>query len=90
MDNVYVLINSIPVKSGLWDGWMDDLRFYVLLNSISVISGQCLDDNERLCAMELRLRLRRFPSSGDRTQSASSVGQRLTHWTTGAPRTMGE
>ena len=42
------------------DGWMDDLRFYVLFNSISVISGRCLDDNERLCAMELCLRLRRF------------------------------
>ena len=40
--------------------WMDDLWFYVLFNSISVISGRCLDDNERLCAMELRLRLRRF------------------------------
>ena len=33
-------------------GWVDDLRFYVLFNSISVISGQCLDDNERLCAMD--------------------------------------
>ena len=42
------------------DGWMDDLRFYVLFNSILVISGRCLDDNEMLCAMELRLRLRRF------------------------------
>ena len=42
------------------DGWMDDLRFYVLFNGISVISGRCLDDNERLCAMELRLRMRRF------------------------------
>ena len=42
------------------DGRMDALRFYVLFNSISVISGRCLDDNERLCAMELRLRLRRF------------------------------
>ena len=31
---------------------MDDLRFYVLFNSISVTSGQCLDDNERLCAMK--------------------------------------
>ena len=41
-------------------GWMDDLRFYVLFNSISVISGQWEDNNERLCAMELRLRLRRF------------------------------
>ena len=35
------------------DGWMDDLRFYVLVNSILVISGRCLDDNERLYAMEL-------------------------------------
>ena len=50
----------ILVFSKCIDGWMDDLRFYVLFNSISVISGRCLDDNERLCAMELRLRLRRF------------------------------
>ena len=42
------------------DGWMDAFRFYVLFNSISVITGRCSDDNERLCAMELRLRLRRF------------------------------
>ena len=39
---------------------MDDLQFYVLFNSISVVSGRCLDDNERLCAMELHLGLRRF------------------------------
>ena len=39
---------------------MDDLRFYVLFNSVSVISGQWADDNERLCAMEPRLRLGRF------------------------------
>ena len=45
---------------GLMDEWMDDLRFYVLFNSISVISGRCEIDNGRLCAMELRLRLRRF------------------------------
>ena len=37
------------------DAWMDDLRFYVLFNSISVISERCLDENGRLCAMELRL-----------------------------------
>ena len=48
------------VHSDMTDGRMDDLRFYVLSNSISVISGRCLDDNERLCAMELRLRLKRF------------------------------
>ena len=34
------------------DGWMDHLQFYALFNSISVISGRCADDNERLCAME--------------------------------------
>ena len=38
---------------------MDDLRFYVLFNSISVISGRWAKDNEILCAMEPRLRLRR-------------------------------
>ena len=37
-------------------GWMDDLRFYVLFHSISVISGRWEVDNERLCAMELCLR----------------------------------
>ena len=42
------------------DEWMDDLRLYVLFNSVSVISGRCRDDNEMLCAMELRLRLRRY------------------------------
>ena len=40
--------------------WMDDLRFYVLFNSNSVISWRCEVDNERLCAKKLRLRLRRF------------------------------
>ena len=29
-------------------GWMNDLRFYALFNSISVISGRRADDNERL------------------------------------------
>ena len=58
---------------------MNDLRFYVLFNSISVIPGRCSDDNERLCAMELRLRLRRITSTEDRTRSARSVGQRLTN-----------
>ena len=33
-------------------GWMEDLRFYVLFNSISVISGRWEIDSERLCAME--------------------------------------
>ena len=42
------------------DGCMDDLRVNVLFNSVSVISGRREVDNEMLCAMELRLRLRRF------------------------------
>ena len=47
------------------DGWVDDLRFYVLLNSISVISGQLADDNEMQCAVEFRLRLKRSqPQTG--------------------------
>ena len=50
----------LPVYLHRQDGWMDDLRFYVLFNSISVISGRCLDEDERLGAMELRLLLRRF------------------------------
>ena len=35
-------------------GWVSpcDLRFYILFNSISVISGRWAGDNERLCAME--------------------------------------
>ena len=64
------------------DGWMDDLRFYVLFNSISVISGRWDGDTERLYAMEPRFRLE--PGAA-RTRSARSVGQRLTHWATGAP-----
>ena len=32
--------------------WMDDLWFYILFNSISVILGWWEGDNEKLCAME--------------------------------------
>ena len=49
------------VRSCLGGGvWMDDMRFYVLFNSVSVISGRWEVDNERLCAMELPLWLRGF------------------------------
>ena len=44
------------------DSWIDDLRFCVLFNSISVISGLLEFDNERLCAMGSRLRLKRIPA----------------------------
>ena len=46
------------VIDGWMDGCMDDMRFFVLFNSISVISGLWADDNERLCAMEPLLRMR--------------------------------
>ena len=39
-------------KANADNGWMDDLQFYGLFNSISVISGPWADGNERLCAME--------------------------------------
>ena len=49
------LCHSVAVTM---DGWMKDLRFNNLLNSISVISGQLEVDYERLCAMEPHLQLR--------------------------------
>ena len=52
--------------------WMDDLRFYILFNSISVISGRWTDDNERLCTMESRLRLRALVSTIYITDAQSS------------------
>ena len=39
---------------------MDDLGFYILFNSISVISDCWAGDNVRLCALEPYLQLRRF------------------------------
>ena len=48
MDDLRRNQNSVGVSDDAMSvngGWMDDLRFYVLFNSISVISGQCLDDN---------------------------------------------
>ena len=61
-----------------WDGWLDDLRFYVLFNSISVISGRwrmimkgCVQWNPFYGGD--------FASSKDRTGIVRSVGQQLTH-----------
>ena len=56
---------SIPIhlqclRIAAFDGWMDDLQFHVLFNSISVISGQWEVDNEKLCAMKPCLQWRRF------------------------------
>ena len=44
--------NQLSISQTQMEG-MDDLLFYILFTSISVISGPCLDDNKRLCAIEL-------------------------------------
>ena len=51
---------------------MDDLRFYILFNSIAVISGRWLGDNERLCAMVPLLVRKIFPSVGLEPETARS------------------
>ena len=52
---------------------------YVLFNSITVISGRWACDNIRLCAMEPRLRSKRFPpQAGLEPETARSVHNRLT------------
>ena len=63
---------------------MDDLQFYILFNSISVISEQWVG-NERLCD-GTHLQLNRFLlQAGLEPKTARSVGQHLTHWATEAP-----
>ena len=58
---------------------MDDLLFYVLFNSISIILGLMGGDNKMLYAMEARLRLKRFPTrAGLDPGTARSAGQRIT------------
>ena len=52
---------------------MDDLQFYVLFNSISVISGRLTGDNKRLYAMEHFYMIESISALvGDRTGSARS------------------
>ena len=56
---------------------MNDLRFYVLVNSISVISGRWLGNYEKLSAMEPRLRLKKsFPQAGLEPGTARAADQR--------------
>ena len=40
-------VHWLGILRNFTDGWMDDLRFYILFNSVSVISGQWEVDNER-------------------------------------------
>ena len=56
-------------------GWMDNLGFYVLFNSISVISGRWISDSEMLYTMAPGLRSERFASqAGIELETARSEG----------------
>ena len=51
---------------------------FVSFSKVLVIPGRRADDNERLCAMESRLRLKRSPPLARlETGTAGSLGQRL-------------
>ena len=43
---------KINIMQLILNGWMVDVKFYVLFNRITVMSGPLEFDNERLCAME--------------------------------------
>ena len=56
------------------DGWMDGWMTceFTSFSTVFVISGRRTYDNERLCAMEPRLRLKRSPPQAG---TATSVGR---------------
>ena len=59
------MLKTIQLITIMMDGWMDDLRFYILFNNISAISGRWLGGNERLCAVDPCLWLKRLqPQAG--------------------------
>ena len=59
---------------------IDDVQFYLLFNSISVISGQWVGDNERLCAVEPHLQLKRsLLHAGLESGTARLAGQCFAH-----------
>ena len=69
----------LRMKQNRCDGWRDDLQFYVFFNSISVISQRWEVVMKYFVQWNSVYGLEDFASSGDRTRSARSVGQRLTH-----------
>ena len=65
-------------------GWMT--CDFTSFQQFSVISGRWARDNERLCALEPRLPLKRStPQARLEPVAAESVGQRLTYEVTRAP-----
>ena len=80
-ENRCCMHTRIPVLHAYANRWMNGW-FAILrpFTNISVISERWADDNERLCAVEPRLRLKRSsPQAGLELTTARSVGQRLTH-----------
>ena len=80
---ICVRLTAIPLqilnKATSLKLWMDDLEFLMLSYSILVISGRWVGDNEKLCAMEPLLGLKRFPPPGGlKPGTTRSVGQRIT------------
>ena len=60
---------------------MDDSRFYILFNSISIIPGRWAGENKRPYAIEPRFLCKRYPpKAGLEPEIArSAVGKRLTY-----------
>ena len=75
-----------PYLEHLCDGWMIDMRFHILLNGISVISGQWADNDEKLCNETPFTVDKISPGVGIKPGTATSVGQRLTTWASRAPQ----
>ena len=68
--------------------WMGDWLAMILrpFNSISIILGRWVGNNEKLCAVEPRLRFKRLPPPTCLQHgTAKSAGQRFNYWGTGAP-----
>ena len=64
---------------GCMDGWMDDMQFYVLFNSVSAIPGQWKDDIIMKSGVQWDpvYGINISASSWDQTWTARSVGQHL-------------
>ena len=68
------IVNGIVIELRFrfyyWGSWIT-----IFSKSISVISGRWENDNQKLCSMEPRLRLYRFPPAVIEPLTARSVGQ---------------
>ena len=75
----YDFVRNMVCVSLTNDGWMmDDLRFYLLFNSILVITGGRVVDNESVCNGIPCTVKKISPSAGLKPGTARSAGERLT------------